>query len=301
MDAHDISRIIRRLLIIVCAIMLVVGTVAAYLTLRGRSILIAEDHARTLLATAQAIRTYTTQQLAPALAHEGQSVHLTASQPSFAAQSIFRIATNTDHGLVYREVAINPTNPADRPSEFEIGLIRGFQDRADLTEVTGLLEGSAHRHFYLATPIRVTDQQCLTCHGDPADAPPTLIARYGSVNGFWWKLNDVVGIQLVTIPVTAHFSSMLQVSLAIALAMLLMFIVFYILLAGALERSIVAPLRSLARVADAASLTGTAEVQPPPGAARELRVLATAIERLRLSLAKALARIEGADRGAADR
>ena len=55
--------------------------------------------------------------------------------------------------------------------------------------------------MYLARPIQIKDPACLVCHSTPDAAPRTMIDTYGSVNGFGWKVNDIIGAQVVSIPV----------------------------------------------------------------------------------------------------
>lgn len=40
------------------------------------------------------------------------------------------------------------------------------------------------------------------CHSTPANAPQTMIDSYGNANGFGWKLNEVVGAQIVSVPMS---------------------------------------------------------------------------------------------------
>jgi hypothetical protein len=36
----------------------------------------------------------------------------------------------------------------------------------------------------------------------PAAAPPAMLIQYGSMNGFGWKLGEIVGAQIVSVPAT---------------------------------------------------------------------------------------------------
>jgi hypothetical protein len=44
------------------------------------------------------------------------------------------------------------------------------------------------------------EESCLQCHGDPADAPKSLLERYGSVAGFHRPLSQVIALDTVAIP-----------------------------------------------------------------------------------------------------
>ena len=43
-------------------------------------------------------------------------------------------------------------------------------------------------------------RSALTCHSVPSVAPPTLVARYGSDNGYGWQPSEIVGAQVVSVP-----------------------------------------------------------------------------------------------------
>ena len=41
------------------------------------------------------------------------------------------------------------------------------------------------------------------CHSTAAAAPGTMRAKYGDANGFGWKLHEVVGGQIISVPLAA--------------------------------------------------------------------------------------------------
>src|SRR5271166_4581906 len=117
---RDIRSIIRRILLSVFLLSLIAGTGTFYFVLHDRAVRQAEEQARTLLATALAVRGYTTDHLLPILSQlPGAGFH-EETVPSFAAQTVFRALAGQSSGYTYREPALNPTSPADRPSAFEI-------------------------------------------------------------------------------------------------------------------------------------------------------------------------------------
>jgi nitrogen fixation/metabolism regulation signal transduction histidine kinase len=116
-----------------------------------------------------------------------------------------------------------------------------------------------------------------------------MLAQFGAVNGFGWKLHDTVGMEILTVPLTEQLRGTLQLVLFVAGSLLLIFVAAYIALSMAFETALVRPLSSLASAADAASRTGDPPFTAPSSAVREIRVLTEALERLRLSLTKALA------------
>ena len=54
--------------------------------------------------------------------------------------------------------------------------------------------------MYLARPIQIKDPACIVCHSTPDVAPKTMIEAYGANNGFGWKINDIIGAQVVSVP-----------------------------------------------------------------------------------------------------
>ena len=54
----------------------------------------------------------------------------------------------------------------------------------------------------LARPL-VNKPACLECHDTAATAPASMVALYGSDNGFGWKSGEVIGAQIVSVPMSA--------------------------------------------------------------------------------------------------
>ena len=61
--------------------------------------------------------------------------------------------------------------------------------------------------FYIARPLKITQQQCLRCHSTPDQAPKSQLATYGSENGFGWQLNQIVSAQIVSFPSQEIFAN----------------------------------------------------------------------------------------------
>jgi len=291
----DIKRTIRRVLVAVFLVAEVVGVGGIYGLLRFEGLKEAERQSRVLLASATGLRDYTSAQVLPSLAASSATNFHEVTVPSFAAETVFRSISGKDAGYTYRESALNPTNPQDRATPFEVDLVRRFQAKHELNEVTGLTTVGGEPAFYLAHPFRITDPQCLACHSTPAAAPPAMLAKYGSSNGFNWHMGETVGVQLLTVPVAIQFQGTLQLVILLSTGLLVIFVVAYFALARALDTALVLPLRALAGAADAASRSdGSGEL--PKGGAREVADLSAAIDRLRTSLRLALERLSGGER-----
>lgn len=274
---------------------LVTGTAAFYFVLRNRALGEAEERARILLSTALAVRNYTDHHILPIITQLPRNDFFEESVPSFAAQTVFRQLGGEAGLYTYREPALNPTSIGDRPSPLEVELIRRFRDSQNLVELAGVRDIGMERLYYVARPIRITDPACLICHDTPDRAPAAMLARYGRDNGFGWRLNEVVGIQLLTVPVAEEFSGMVGLVASLAGGLLLVFGICYAALSTTLDTTLVRPLKALAHAADQASLSGSHVVTPPRGGVLELCRLAEAIERLRCSVVKAMERLSDTD------
>lgn len=129
-------------------------------------------------------------------------------EPEFAAQSIpFYAATEAFNyfrkrypDYSYKEATLNPTNPRDRTLEWEADLVNIFNKNPGKTELVGYRDTPEGPSLYYCAPIRVDDKSCLACHGTADNAPREMTKVYGRNNGFGWKLNDIIGAQIVSVP-----------------------------------------------------------------------------------------------------
>ena len=79
-------------------------------------------------------------------------------------------------------------------------MIQRFNNETELTSLVGKRETLSGQALYFASPIKIKNPACLNCHSTVDAAPASMIKLYGTANGFGWKLNEVVGAQIVTVP-----------------------------------------------------------------------------------------------------
>jgi hypothetical protein len=118
----------------------------------------------------------------------------------YAATEVFNYFRSTYPDFGYKEATLNPTNPRDRTADWEADLVKLFAKAPSKTELFGHHATPVGTSLYYSAPIRVDSEHCLACHSTPDKAPPGLVKAYGTANGFGWKLNDIVGAQIVSIP-----------------------------------------------------------------------------------------------------
>jgi len=293
MTVPSIRGVIRRNLLIVFLIALFAGGGGFYLLLERAAMDNAEQQAELMLSSALAVRGYTTTHILPNFSKMNDGAFHEETVPAFAAQTVFRSVSAGDNAYSYREAALNPTALSDRAGPFEVELIRQFRANSGLKEMRGVIDSGNQRLFYLARPMRIKDPNCLICHDTPARAPKAMLAKYGPNNGFGWHMGDIIAVQLLTVPVTQQFRSTVALVGILIGGLALIFAVAYFALTAAMEATVAAPLSRLAKAAEQASRSTSIVSELPASGAREIRVLAEAIQRLRISLMKALAQIGG--------
>ncbi len=122
------------------------------------------------------------------------------SIPFYASTENFNYFRGQYPDYTYKEAALNPTNPRDRTVDWEADVVNIFRNDPARTEVTGHRDTPDGASLYFCAPIRVDDSSCLLCHSTPETAPVEMVKIYGTANGFGWKLNDVIGAQIVSVP-----------------------------------------------------------------------------------------------------
>ena len=84
------------------------------------------QEAAIMMAQASAIRNYTAKEIEPLLADQIKVRFLPHTVPSWAAQTNLRTMAKQFPDYTYKEAALNPTNPADRATDWESGIIAEF-------------------------------------------------------------------------------------------------------------------------------------------------------------------------------
>lgn len=251
------------------------------------------ERSRVLLEMGLAMRAYTSQQVAPLVRQLGFEKFHPQIVPSYGAQTPLAELRKRYPDYRYREAALNPTNVDDRATDWEVSLLHTFQKNAEIKELSGEAGEGANRNFYIARPIRMTNPDCLQCHSTPEVAPASMVAQYGH-NGFGWKMGDVVGMQLVEVPITgpnARAAKGLWVTLgALTCVFVLTFAIFLLLL----RRYVTNPLDIITRTTRSTSLGAGAEAAKTP-LNGQFQDLEQSIARLKISLEEALKQIPSHD------
>ncbi|HEX4167877.1 MAG TPA: DUF3365 domain-containing protein [Bryobacteraceae bacterium] len=252
------------------------------------------QQARLMMESATSMRHYTTSEIKPIL--ENLVVHKSRfypqTIPAYAAtQSFNALRGNGYPEYVYKEAVLNPTNLRDRAVDWESDVISSFRNYPNRKELIGERETPSGRSLFLAHPIKASES-CLECHSTAQAAPASMIKIYGRDNGFGWKPNEIVGAQIVSVPMS------LAISIAKQAFQNLMFylggvtLITVIVLDLALVFTVIRPVTKLSRAADEIS-QGNMDVPELPARGKdEIGTLARSFNRLYTSLAKAMRLLE---------
>jgi len=129
------------------------------------------------------------------------------SVPAFAATEIFSYLREKFPDYFYKEATLNPTNPRDRATDWESDIVNQFRAGGLQNEFVATRAAPTGTALVLARPIRVNNVSCLECHSTPDKAPAEMIKLYGTANGFNWKMDDIIGAQIVSVPILVPLRS----------------------------------------------------------------------------------------------
>jgi len=201
--------------------------------------------------------------------------------------------TKNLENYTYREPTLNPTNVNDKANDWEASLVDAFRNDRQLTQSVTIRNTPADDFRVLARPLKVDNADCLACHSTSAQAPATMVALYGRDHGFGWKVGDIIGAQVVSIPLAVPLSRAYTALSWSMLALAGIFLVV-IVLVDLLVRAIV--VRPVEEISDMASKVSLGEMDAPElvhNSKDEIGSLAASFNRMRRSLQNAMRMLEG--------
>jgi methyl-accepting chemotaxis protein len=231
-----------------------IGGAAYWRTLQVR----AQDEITTqgllLIETMNAVRRYTSNNVRPLLADElaDSPEFISETVPAFSARTVFEnFRGQLDFSTyLYKEAAINPTNPVDSADEFEANLLNQFYGGESSEEVSGYRDLNGENLFYIARPLRIGSESCLECHSTPEKAPASLISTYGDQGGFGWELNEVIAVQIIYVPAEEVFNSAFQTFTIVMVIFLITFAIVILLINFLLRNYVIQPVNVLSGLAN---------------------------------------------------
>lgn len=248
-------------------------------------------NAGVMMEAALSMRGYTNTQIRPLIPYS-ETVFHPQSVPAYSATEIMTALRKKYADYSYKEAALNPTNPRDQAVEWESDIVNAFRAQPDRGEISGVRDTPTGPSLYLARPFQIKDKACLACHTTAAEAPPAMVKIYGPNNGFGWKHNEVIGAQIVSVPMDLPIRNANRAFYTFMISLSAVFVALFIILNIMMSLLIVRPITRMSGAADKIS-TGNMEIPEFDETGRdEVSLLAKSFNRMRRSLEKAIELIE---------
>jgi HAMP domain-containing protein len=248
-------------------------------------------NAGVMMEAALSMRQYTVSQVRDKLVQK-EDEFLPQSVPAFAATEIMNQLRKKYPDYAYKEAALNPTNPRDRAVEWEADIVAAFRNDPARGEISGTRITPTGMSLFLARPFQIKDPACLSCHTTAELAPASMVKLYGTNNGFGWKLNEIIGAQVVSVPMSLPIQNANRAFYTFMASLTGVFVVLFIILNLMLSFMIVRPITVMSDAADRMS-TGDLEIPEFDESGRdEVSLLAKSFNRMRRSLEKAISLID---------
>jgi HAMP domain-containing protein len=246
------------------------------------------ENARIMMEAALAVRTYTATQIKPLLDTQMKYAFLPQSVPAYSANTYFAQLQKKFPEYAYKEATLNPTNPVNRATDWEADLVEEFRKSQSTTELVGERDTPNGRQLYMARPMKVASPACLTCHDTPDGAPRTMLEKYGSANGFGWKLNDIVTAQIVQVPTHLATERAHGVFVTFMASLAGVFVLLAVVINVSLILLVIRPVNQLSKMATDVSM-GNSEIAEFPAASKdEIGELSQSFNRMGRSLVEAM-------------
>jgi protein-histidine pros-kinase len=246
-----------------------------------------------MMEAALSVRGYTVSQVKPHLESQLAETFLPQTVPAYAATETFNSLRKKYPDFTYKEATLNPTNPRDRAVEWEADAVNYFRNAsASMNELTGERDTPAGRMVYIARPIQIKDPACLACHSVPSAAPASMIKLYGENNGFGWKHMEIIGAQIVSVPMSVPIENANRAFYTFMGSLAAVFVVLFVILNLMLSLLIVRPIRRMSAAADKISVGELDIPELSESGKDEVALLAKSFNRMRRSLEKAISLID---------
>ena len=178
---------------------------------------------------------------------------------SYVARSVFDDVRQEFPDYILKFSSDDPRNPANLAGPDELRMIEYFNDNPDVDRWSGVirLEGKEYSALFAARRMK---ESCLRCHGDPGDAPDSMLATYGRKAGFHRPVGEVVALDTVAIPLDRFETQLLGGILWQSAIMLGGLVVLLAIITLLFHRVVARRLKSMTRHFEQAA--GGAEDQP---------------------------------------
>ncbi len=208
---------------------------------------------RIMMESAAGARKYTSEQIAPILKPLIAHRFYAQSVSAYAAKRNFDVIHAKFPDYMYREAALNPSNPEDRASDWEADIINDFRAHPDKDEISLERSTPSGPILELARPL-VNKPACMECHDRATNAPASMLAIYGNQNGFGWKPGEIIGAQIVSVPLQESSMRAAQIRKLFEAPFIAFVVLLFVAMNLLLHFVVIRPIEHMAKSAEAISM-----------------------------------------------
>ena len=241
---------------------------------------------RIMMESAAGARKYTSEQIAPILKPQIGEHFYPQSVSAYAAKRNFDVIHEKFPDYMYREAALNPSNPQDRATDWEADIINDFRAHPDKKEISIQRATATGPMLELARPL-VNKPACMECHNTAATAPASMVALYGDQNGFGWKPGEIIGAQIVSVPMSASAVRAEHIRKLFLLPFIGFLALLFISMNVLLHFVVIRPMEKIAENAEAVSMGKIDTPEFHTGRHDQIGRLAASFNRMHRSLVEA--------------
>ena len=182
------------------------GSILTYYYLKGRAIDGIYRETEIYIGMAEATRTYVKETLRPEVMTRVSADDFIpqAMSTSYVGREIMGRVKKRLPDFIYKRPAGNPINPINQADAFELQMLTWFNANRQTDEWQGLIQKNQRAYFARFKAI-YAEEECLLCHGDPADAPRVMKTLYGTQGGYNYQVGRAVAADAIYIPVDVAF------------------------------------------------------------------------------------------------
>jgi methyl-accepting chemotaxis protein len=211
--------------------------------------------------------------------------------PAFGATTTFKKLQAKYPEYSYKEATLNPTNVADQAASWEVEVINQLKNSPPGVPLMGERETAMGRELYMANAIK-PEQSCLECHSVPAAAPKSMLNVYGTAHGFGWKKGDVVGAQIISVPMSVPVKAADEAFHDLLIFLGLTLAITIVALDLGVYAFVIRPLKIVSETADKVSRGDKGVATLKVTGKDEIAMVTTSFNRMQMSLETALRMLE---------
>jgi protein-histidine pros-kinase len=244
------------------------------------------DQAELIMQEALAVRSYTVEEIRPLLIQINDGKFHPQTVPAYSATQTSNLVKLSRPNYSYKEAVFNPTNPRDKATPAEERIINQFIANPELKKLTGSQVINGTQLLYISYPIKISNPKCLACHSTPEQAPAAMLDIYGDKGGFGWKLNEIVGTQMVVVPYTLPAELARKTFLSFIISLALLFLMLFLVINIMIRRLVLRPVSQITIMADKASKGNLRDAEIKVTGKDEISDMLRAFNRMRRSIIK---------------